>query len=128
MIPGGIRIFVCTQPVDMRLGFDRLAATARTRLGEDPQQGEMLVAFPNRGATRLKLLWFDRNGYCLLYKRLHRAVFELPHGAGGCGAVRVDGTALARLLAGVERPTKRHRADVSILTRNISSTPARYIL
>ena len=78
MIAPGVRIFVCTEAVDMRWGFDRLAAAAKSRVGEDPQHGEILVAFSNRGATRLKLLWFDRNGYCVLYKRLHRAVFEVP--------------------------------------------------
>jgi len=69
MTPAGLRVFVCTEPVDMRLGFDRLAATARTKVGEEPQQGQALFVFANRGATRLKVLWFDRNGYCLLYKR-----------------------------------------------------------
>jgi transposase len=103
MIPAAVRICVCTEPVDMRYGFDRLAATAKSRCGEDPQDGGVLVVFANRGATRLKVLWFDRNGYCLLYKRLHRAVFVLPLGEGGAPAVRIDGAALARLLAGQER-------------------------
>ena len=103
MIPATVRIFVCTEPVDMRYGFDRLAATAKSRCGEDPQHGGVLVVFANRGATRLKVLWFDRNGYCLLYKRLHRAVFVLPLGEAGAPAVRIDGAALARLLAGEER-------------------------
>lgn len=103
MIPAAVRIFVCTESVDMRYGFDRLAATAKSRVGEDPQQGGTLFVFANRGATRLKVLWFDRNGYCLLYKRLHRAVFVLPLGGAGAPAVRIDGAALARLLAGRER-------------------------
>lgn len=119
MIAAGVRIFVCTEPVDMRYGFDRLAAAAKSRLGEDPAQGKVLVAFANRGATRLKLLWFDRNGYCLLYKRLHRALFELPRPTdAGCGTVRVDGPALAALLAGVERPpTGRRGGGRMVLTR-----------
>ena len=104
MIPAAVRIFVCIEPVDMRYGFDRLAATAKSRLGEDPQHGGVLVVFANRGATRLKMLWFDRNGYCVLYKRLHRAVFVLPLGEAGAPAVRLDGAALARLLAGRDRP------------------------
>jgi len=108
MMGAGVRIMVCTAPVDMRYGFDRLAATAKSRVGEDPQHGGVLVVFANRGATRLKLLWFDRNGYCTLYKRLHRAVFELPLGEAGAAAVRIDGAALARLLAGVERRAHRH--------------------
>ena len=77
MIPAAVRIFVCAEPVDMRQGFDRLAQAVKVRLGEDPQSGSLFV-FANRGATRLKALWFDHNGYCVLYKRLHRAVFELP--------------------------------------------------
>jgi len=40
--------------------------------------GGALFVFANKRATRLKVLWFERNGFCLLYKRLHQAVFELP--------------------------------------------------
>ena len=102
MIPPAVRIFVCTETVDMRLGFDRLAYLVRSRIGEDPEGGTLFV-FANRAANRMKCLWFDRNGYCLLYKRLHRAVFELPLPAAGIRAVRIDGAALAQLLAGVAR-------------------------
>ena len=70
MIPATLRIFVCTEAIDMRQGFDRLAQLVKTKLGEDPQAGSLFV-FANRNATRLKALWFDSNGYCLLYKRLH---------------------------------------------------------
>ena len=103
MIPSGVRIFVCTEPVDMRQGFDRLAQTARSRIGHDPQQGDALFVFANRGARRLKILWFERNGFCLLYKRLHRAVFELPASVAGQPSVHIDSVALSRLLAGVAR-------------------------
>jgi len=108
MIPAELRIFVCTEPVDMRLGFDRLAAAVRERIGEDPLTGGLYI-FANRGATRLKLLWFDRNGLCLLYKRLHRAVFELPVARDGSRSVRIDRAAVATLLAGVERPRQVKR-------------------
>jgi hypothetical protein len=77
MIPAHVRIFVCTEPVDLRRSFDGLALAARERLGHDPRAGG-LFAFVNRRANRLKILWFDRNGYCLLYKRLHQAVFVSP--------------------------------------------------
>jgi transposase len=108
MIPAELRILVCTEPIDMRLGFDRLAAAVRERLGVDPLSGGLYV-FANRGATRLKLLWFDRNGFCLLYKRLHRAVFELPMARDGSCSVRIDRAAVATLLAGVERPRRIKR-------------------
>lgn len=110
MIAVGVRILVCTAAVDMRWGFDRLAAVAKSRVGEDPQSGEILVGFSNRGATRLKLLWFDRNGYCLLYKRFHRAVFEVPLGRDGARALRIDGSALAKLLRGVARADHKRAA------------------
>jgi transposase len=103
MIPAGVRIFVCTEPVDMRRGFDRLAQTARDIVGQDPQQGGALFVFANRRATRMKVLWFERNGYCMLYKRLHRAVFELPSAGAGSRSVHIDAAALARLLAGRAR-------------------------
>jgi transposase len=109
VIPAAVRIFVSTEPIDMRQGFDRLAQAVRTRLGEDPQNGS-LFAFTNRKATRLKVLWFDSNGYCLLYKRLHRAVFELPV-SSGAGCVQIDARRLAELLRGTacERAQKSSR-------------------
>lgn len=101
MIPDAVRIFVCTEAIDMRQGFDRLAQRVRSTLGEDPQAGSLFV-FANRNATRLKALWFDSNGYCLLYKRLHRAVFELPPSGGGA-AVQINAAQLAKLLGGAAR-------------------------
>jgi transposase len=107
MIPSGVRIYLCVEPVDMRFGFDRLAQVARERVGRDPVEGGALFVFVGKSATRLKALWFDRNGLCLLYKRLHQAVFELPAAAGGAVSIHIDGAALARLLAGVEKEEKR---------------------
>ena len=109
MIPDAVRIFVCTEPVDMRFGFDRLSQVARERIGQDPGEGGALFVFAGRRATRLKLLWFERNGLCLLYKRLHRAVFEVPVGTDGARSLRIDGAALARLLTGVPRSERKGR-------------------
>ena len=107
MIPAAVRIFVCTEAIDMRQGFDRLAQLVRSKLGEDPQTGSLFV-FANRNATRLKALWFDSNGYCLLYKRLHRALFELPPSSGGA-AVQLNAAQLATLLRGSPRAARRKR-------------------
>ncbi len=70
MIPASVRVWVCLEPTDMRRGFDRLALQAKAIVGEDLQRGGVLVVFANRGATRLKVLWFEPNGCCILYKRL----------------------------------------------------------
>lgn len=107
MIPTSVRIFVCTEPQDMRRSFDGLALAARQVLGIDPQSG-VLLCFVNKRRNRLKVLWWDRNGYCLLYKRLHRAVFELPPG-GGRPSLKIDGHQLAALVAGVDRPARIKR-------------------
>lgn len=106
MLPSSVRIFVCTTPQDMRRSFDGLAQAAQQVVGEDPQSGALFV-FVGRRPTRIKVLWWDRNGYCLLYKRLHRALFVMPPSANGSACVRIDGAALAALLAGVENPRAR---------------------
>jgi transposase len=103
MLPSAMRILVCTQPQDMRRSFDALSLVTRDLLGEDPQSGALYV-FVSKSATRVKVLWWDRNGYCLLYKRLHRALFVLPREAARAGVtMQIDGKVLAELLAGVER-------------------------
>jgi transposase len=103
VIPVGVRVFLCVEPVDMRLGFDRLAQVARERVGRDPVEGGALFVFGGRRGSRLKVLWFDRNGLCLLYKRFHQAAFELPVAAGGQRVLHIDAAALGALLAGVPR-------------------------
>ena len=67
MLPAGVRIFLCTVPQDMRRSFDGLALAAQQIVGEDPQSGALYV-FVSRRATRVKILWWDHNGYCLLGK------------------------------------------------------------
>ena len=106
MLPTSVRILVCTVPQDMRRSFDSLALVTQQLLGENPQSGAVYV-FIGKRPTRCKLLWWDRNGYCLLAKRLHRALFVLPDGDGP--AVRIDATALAQVLAGVSCEPSRRR-------------------
>ena len=102
MIPGSVRIFVCAEPQDMRRSFDGLALAAREVLGEDPESGA-LFCFTNKRRNRLKVLWFDRNGYCLLYKRLNQARFLMPDER------TIDGVALAKLLRGIANPPRGRR-------------------
>lgn len=106
MLPPSVRILVCMVPQDMRRSFDTLALVTRQLLGEDPQSGTLYV-FIGKRASRAKVLWWDRNGYCLLYKRLHRALFRVPRAAHGVTGLRIDGAALGELLAGVAREEGR---------------------
>ena len=95
MIPSAVRIFVCTEPQDMRRSFDGLTAVVEHYVGADPRSGALFV-FVNKRKNRLKVLWFDRNGYCILYKRLHRARFELP------SSRTIDARTLGVILRGVD--------------------------
>jgi transposase len=107
MLPASVRILVCTAPQDMRKGFDTLAAVVREVLREEPQSGALYV-FVGRRPTRVKILWLDKNGCCLLYKRLHRALFVLPESANGAALVTIDSAALEQLLLGVGKEERRH--------------------
>ena len=109
MLPTSVRIMLCTQPQDMRRSFDTLAQVVRQHLGEDPQSGSLYV-FVGKRPTRAKVLWWDRNGFCLLYKRLHRALFDVPQVSVDTAAVQISASALAELLAAVGGETKRRVA------------------
>lgn len=100
MIPGNVRIYLCSQPGDMRRSFDGLAQAARDHMGKEPERGGLFV-FLGKNRRRLKVLWLDGRGYCLFYKRLHGARFVVPmQGGGPC--VDLDTHMLAELLKGVE--------------------------
>jgi transposase len=114
MIPVSVRIFVYTEAVDMRRGFDGLALIARESMAQDPRSGALFI-FSNKRADRLKALWWDRNGYCVLYKRAHRAVFELPSASDpNSVCVRIEGRVLGELLAGKDK-VRRRRAMLRVV-------------
>jgi transposase len=108
MLPKAVRIFVCTAPTDMRRSFDGLAEAVRRHLGMDPESGALFV-FANGRGNRAKLLWWDRTGYCLLYKRLEWGYFRLPRALDGNGQVAIDAVELAKILEGIGLPPQGHR-------------------
>jgi transposase len=75
-LPPSVRIFVCLAPADMRRSLDGLAALTREILREDPLSGHLFVFF-NRRRDRTKILFWDRSGLALYYKRLEKGVFHL---------------------------------------------------
>ena len=72
-----VRIYVCLAPTDMRKSFDSLAALVRDGLGYDPLSGHLFV-FRSRRGDRVKLLWWDRDGLTLYYRRLEKGTFRFP--------------------------------------------------
>lgn len=73
------RILAYSEPVDMRKSFTGLVAVVQSVLEEDPLTGDLYVFFNRRG-NYLKLVTWDRTGYCLFAKRLEQGRFRLPSG------------------------------------------------
>jgi transposase len=70
-----VRIWLCTEPCDMRKSYDGLSAFVVSRLGEVPTSGQLFV-FINRRKTQLKVLYFQPSGYCLWCHRLEQGQFN----------------------------------------------------
>ena len=109
-LPPSVRLFVCTQPTDMRRSFDGLARMVETILKRDPFSGHLFV-FRNKRQDRIKVLYWDRDGYALWYKRLEKGVFQFSANLQDGAELRAGD--LAMLLEGIDPTTvKRSRRYV----------------
>jgi transposase len=97
----GVRVWLAAQPADMRCGFDRLAALAQAVTGQDPMGGHLFV-FRGRSGDRLKILYWDRDGYALWYKRLEEGVYKLPRVEADRASLPLRPSELAMLLEGID--------------------------
>ena len=101
------RIWLATQPADMRCGFDRLAELAQVVTNQNPMDGHLFL-FRSRGGDRLKILLWERDGFVLWYKRLEEGVFKLPRFDDGTKSVELRASELAMMLDGIDlRSVKR---------------------
>lgn len=97
-----LKVFVATVPSDLRMSFNGLWAAAQQQLNEDPKSGALFV-FGNRRRNRIKILYFDGTGTCVLAKRLESGTFRWPQSADAPNAkIRLTPQALQLLLDGVE--------------------------
>jgi transposase len=95
------RVWLAAQPADMRCGFDRLAELAASVTGDDPLSGHLFL-FRSRGGDRLKILYWDTDGYALWYKRLEEGTFKLPRIEEGTSSVQLRPSELAMMLDGID--------------------------
>lgn len=100
MIPPAMRILFCATPVHMGRSFDALAAVVVERLDDDPTRTDTVFVFANAARDKVKLLWRDSTGVCLLYKRWDDEEAALPEIGDDAIAVTMDAAALERLLRG----------------------------
>jgi transposase len=107
-LPPAVRIFVSTQGTDMRYGFDRLAMLTQTVLGQDPFCGHLFVFFNKRG-DRCKILFWDRSGFCLWYKRLEQGVFRLPGNSADTHRLEMSIAELSLVLEGIDLAGAKRR-------------------
>ena len=105
-LPTSVSIWLATQPTDLRKSFDTLAEVVRQQLQGDPLSGQLFV-FRNKRADRVKLLYWDEDGYVLVYKRLEAGTFRFP-AASGAG-VQVRAADLQMLLDGVDLSSVKRR-------------------
>jgi len=108
MLPSDVKIFVARQPVDLRKSIDGLTLLTRTVIKENPLSGHLFVFF-NKVGHRVKILFWDRTGYVIWYKRLETARIRLPE--EGAVALELEAMQLGLLLDGVGPSARRRRGD-----------------
>jgi transposase len=108
-LPSTVRIYVSTQPVDLRKSFDGLSIAVTSLLGHDPLSGH-LYCFFNRRGNQVRVLFWDRTGWCIIAKRLARGTFRLASIARDDAAcVEVDAAELWLILEGIDLHGARRR-------------------
>ena len=99
-LPHGTPIYLCTEPIDFRKGFDGLTGIVTAQLGHSVTSGALFL-FVNRKRDRIKALWWETGGLTLWYRRLEQGTVELPK--NNDTHVTIDNVELAMWIAGVPR-------------------------
>jgi transposase len=103
-----VRIFLCLNPIRMQFSFDTLMGLAQETFDQDPLSGHLFLFF-NRKRDRIKILFWDADGFCIWYKRLEVGVFQLPVATDGEPGVELNCSQLNRLLSGLDLNNGRRR-------------------
>lgn len=119
-LPPGTPVLVATARVDGRKGIDGLAALVRSQFAEDPLSGTMYVFFTRR-ADRVRVLYFDRDGYVLVTKRLEKGTYRVPW-TEAHGRVRLEAAELLLVLEGIDLQGARRRARWAPSSRSAATT------
>lgn len=108
-LPSNVRLFLAAQPTDLRRSFGGLSTLVQGSFGAEPTSGDLFI-FLNRRATQVRILFWDRDGYCVVMKKLEAGTFRrVKDGAEGTSHVEIDAGELAMLLEGIDAPIVRRR-------------------
>ena len=107
-LPCAVKIFVYTQPTDMRCGFNKLSMLAASFMRADPFSGHLFVFF-NKPGDKCKILFWDRTGFVLWYKVLEEGTFEKLRASPGIASLEIDIGKLTWILEGIDLFKSRRR-------------------
>ena len=107
-LPSSVRVFLHSPPTDLRKGFDALCGLVTTAFGQDPTCGHLFL-FVNRRRDRIKILYWDRDGLAIWYKRLEIGSFQLPAAPRDALSVEMTPTQLTLILSGIDLGSARQR-------------------
>lgn len=114
-LPSTVRVYIATQPIDLRKSFDGLSLAVQSVLELDPLSGHLFCFF-NRRATLCRILFWDRTGWCIISKRLARGRFRLAE-IVRCeeACIEVDAAELGLILEGIDLAGARRRRRFRLL-------------
>ena len=117
-----LRIFLCTEPADMRKNINGLSGLVRKSMTLDPLSGHLFV-FRNQRGDRLKVLYFDHDGFAIWYKQLQRGSFRFPDLTNYSSAgLEIDHSTLRLILDGIDLSTIRRQYRYKINQPPIGNT------
>jgi transposase len=108
-LPASVRVYLATSPCDMRRGFDGLHALVNTVMELDALAGQLFV-FSNRRRDRVKILYWDRDGFAVWAKRLEEGTYAMPFTESGQMRREITAQELAALLSGIDLPGQASKA------------------
>lgn len=106
--PASVRVYLCLSPCDMRRSFDGLHALVRDHLQLDAFAGHLYL-FLNKRRDRLKILYWDRDGFAIWAKRLEEGSYAIPSGEAGARGFEITVEELGALLSGIDLSSASRR-------------------
>lgn len=100
-LPASVRVYLCLSPCDMRRSFDGLHALVRDHLQLDPFAGHLYL-FANKRKDRIKILYWERDGFAIWAKRLESGSYVIPSGEPGSHRFEISTEELGALLSGID--------------------------